>query len=267
MERYGQIAPVVVCERGGRYELLDGFKRLSAARHLGNLPALRARPLEVDERGAKAALYALNRCGRMQELEEAWIVSALVREDGLSQIEVAELLGRHKSWVCRRLALIEKLALEAREELRLGLLSVTAARQLIRLPMGNQVTLVEVIHREALSAPEIQAVVDLWLCGSPGSPPPRLLQEPREVLAQSGEGLRRGAEGDRLSPFARSVAQKLRVVLKLLRGLEQTLRPQTDPTLTPYDRDILAWSLLRLSHQATTVATLSEALAVRSQTR
>src|SRR5216110_2888495 len=43
------------------------------------------------------------------ELEEAWIVQALVREDGLSQSEVAELLGRHQSWVCRRLALLEKL--------------------------------------------------------------------------------------------------------------------------------------------------------------
>ena len=32
---------------------------------------------------------------------------ALVREDGLTQVEAAELLGRHKSWVCRRLALLE----------------------------------------------------------------------------------------------------------------------------------------------------------------
>jgi hypothetical protein len=33
----------------------------------------------------------------------------LVREDGLSRFEVAALLGRHKSWVCRRLALLAKL--------------------------------------------------------------------------------------------------------------------------------------------------------------
>ena len=46
----------------------------------------------------------------------------------MTQVEVAELLGRHKSWVCRRLALVEKLSNEAREDLRLGLLSTTAAR-------------------------------------------------------------------------------------------------------------------------------------------
>ena len=53
-------------------------------------------------------ILALNGTGRgMKELEEAWIVHALVREDGLSQVQVAELLERHKSWVSRRLALLE----------------------------------------------------------------------------------------------------------------------------------------------------------------
>ena len=58
----------------------------------------------------------------MRELEEAWIVQALVRDDGLTQVEAAHLLGQHKSWVCRRLALLEKLSVEVKEDLRLGLL-------------------------------------------------------------------------------------------------------------------------------------------------
>jgi len=65
-------------------------------------------------------------------------VHALVRNDGLTQVEVAELLGRHKSWVCRRLALLEKLGPEGRADLQVGLLTATAARQLVRLPAGNQ---------------------------------------------------------------------------------------------------------------------------------
>jgi len=107
LERYGQLSPVVVCRRQDRYELIDGFKRLGAVRGLAQIPRLSARLMEADERTAKAAIYGLNRAGgRTRELEEAWIIQALVREDGLSQVEVAELLGRHKSWVCRRLALI-----------------------------------------------------------------------------------------------------------------------------------------------------------------
>ena len=153
LERYGQLSPVVVCRRLERYELIDGFKRLSAARAMPQLPHLSARLMEADERTAKAAIYGLNRAGgRTRELEEAWIIQALVREDGLSQVEVAELLGRHKSWVCRRLALIERLSPKARDELRVGLLSPTAARQIVRLPEGNQAEVLETIRREALSA-------------------------------------------------------------------------------------------------------------------
>ena len=76
---------------------------------------------------------------------------------------MADLLGRHKSWVCRRLALIEKLGEPAQEELKVGLLSPTCARQLVRLPPGNQPALLDVIRREALTVHELEGVVDLLL--------------------------------------------------------------------------------------------------------
>src|SRR5262249_59508396 len=106
LERYGQLSPIVVCRRQDRYELVDGFKRLGAARTLAHLSHLSARLLEADERTAKAAIYGLNRAGgRTRELEEAWIIQALVREDGMSQGEVAGRTGGPQSWGCRRLGL------------------------------------------------------------------------------------------------------------------------------------------------------------------
>ena len=126
LHRWGQLAPITVSIREGLAETLDDFKRLAAARRTPGMTSLLARRLDVDERVAKAAIYGLNQVGRqLAELEEAWIVFALVREDGLSQAEAASLLGRHKSWVHRRLALLERLCEEGREDLRLGLLSVT----------------------------------------------------------------------------------------------------------------------------------------------
>ena len=118
---WGQLAPVVVCRREEQWQVVDGFKRLAAARAL-DWPSLLVRRLETDdERTVKAAVYGLNRVGQhLQELEEAWLVQALVREDGLSQVATAELLGRHKSWVCRRLALLEKLSAEVRRLLIAG---------------------------------------------------------------------------------------------------------------------------------------------------
>ena len=161
MARYGQLSPLAVCLREETPEVLDGFKRVAAARVLSGISSLQARLWEVDERAAKAMILALNGTARgMKELEEAWIVHALVREDGLSQVQVAELLERHKSWVCRRLALLERLSEECREDLRLGLLSPTMARQLTRLPAGNQAEVVAAATREHLTAAEVHGVVD-----------------------------------------------------------------------------------------------------------
>jgi hypothetical protein len=106
LKRWGQLSPVVACVCEEQLELLDGFKRLGAARQIAGWTSLNVHVLEVDERTAKAAILGLNRGQRpVRELEEAWIVQALVRDDGLTQVEAAHLLGQHKSWVCRRPAL------------------------------------------------------------------------------------------------------------------------------------------------------------------
>src|SRR5580658_9529366 len=120
LRRWGQLSPVVACWRDDQLELLDGFKRYAAARQVRALTSLSVRVLEVDEPTAKAAILGLNRDQRpVRELEEAWIVQGLVRDDQMTQVEAAHLLGRHKSWVCRRLALLEKLSVAVKEDLRL----------------------------------------------------------------------------------------------------------------------------------------------------
>jgi hypothetical protein len=101
----------------------------------------------------------------------------------MSQGEVAELLGRHKSWVCRRLALLERLGSKARDELRLGLLPPTTARQLVRLPQGNQGEVLDTMRREALSGAEVKGVVDLWLGCAGRAQQQYILTHPREALS------------------------------------------------------------------------------------
>lgn len=257
LERYGQMSPVVVCRREGRYELIDGFKRLGAARSLAEMNQLSARLMEADDRAAKAAIYGLNRAGgRTRELEEAWIVHSLVREDGLSQVEVAELLGRHKSWVCRRLALIERLGPEARDELRVGLLSPTAARQIVRLPAGNQAEVLGVIRREALSSAELTGVVDLLL----ECPGPRqqeyILEQPREALSQS-KGFVISTHDPRLSEAGNQVWKRVGALLDMLGRMEVWLAHRGRTGLTPGDRVVLSPRFQRLSRDAGSVATLS----------
>lgn len=260
LSRYGQVAPVVVCLRQGRYELIDGFKRLGAARSLGDVPSLLARVMEADDTAAKAAMYGLNRAsGRTSELEEAWIVFALVREDGLAQVEVAELLGRHKSWVCRRLALVEKLGGEAKEELRVGLLSPTAARHVARLPQGNQAEVLGLIRREALTVHELEGVVNLLLATPSHEQQRYVLESPREALSQA---LARPlpARDPRLSPAGSQVWRRLGMLLELLARMEIWLSREGRAGLTPKDRQVLAPRFERLTRDATSVAMLSKDL-------
>lgn len=258
LRRYGQISPIVVCLRQERAEVIDGFKRLAAARTCPGLPRLTARSVEVDERGAKAAIYGLNCVGRRtQELEEAWIVSALVREDGLSQMEAAELLGRHKSWVCRRLALLEKLGPEAREDLRMGLLSPTAARQLTRLPAGNQPELLAVARRESLGAGELRGVVDLLLSSAGRQKEEYVLAKPREALRQVRDIVPPSWD-PRLSSAGNRVAKQLGLLLDLLGRMENWLQHRGRGELTACDRGPLAPGFSRLSREARSVAELAD---------
>lgn len=186
LRAYGQLSPIIVCQLDGQTVLVDGFKRLRAARCLRGQEQLMARFLEVDEQRAKAAIFNLNRVtGRPVELEEAWIIYALVIEDGLQRVEVAQMLGRHKSWVNRRLALIDRLTAEARESLRLGLITPTQARHLTRLPRGNQNAAMQTAADAALTSREVSDVVDLLLASSTREQTQFVLEKPRQAIQQS----------------------------------------------------------------------------------
>jgi ParB/RepB/Spo0J family partition protein len=257
LKRYGQLSPVVVCRREQRYELIDGFKRLGAARTLGAIEYLSARLLEADERSAKAAIYGLNRAGgRTRELEEAWIIHALVREDGMSQVEVAELLGRHKSWVCRRLALIERLGSKARDDLRVGLLSPTSARHIVRLPEGNQAEVLDAARREALSGAELKGVVELWLGCAHRGQQQYILAHPREALSQANRSSPVGRD-PRLSEAGNHVWKRVGLLLDVLGRMEVWLAHHGRSGLTTEDRIILAPRFEKLSRDARSVAALS----------
>ncbi len=255
LRRYGQMAPIVVWLPEETPEVLDGFKRVGAARRLG-WPSLSARRLAVDERTAKAAIYGLNRVGRpTREWEEAWLVHALVREDGLTQVEVAELLGRHKSWVCRRLALVERLAAEAKDDLRLGLVSATLARSLVRLPTGNQPVLLATIRREGLTTAEVSAVIDVLLNTVNQAQQAYVLAQPREALRQAQASERPNLD-PRLSKRGNWVSRQLGQLLNELARMEHWLRHRGRADVTANDQRLLRPSWQKLEHDARTVAEL-----------
>jgi hypothetical protein len=252
--RYGQMTPVVVCRLEGENVLIDGFKRLRAARRLQGMTCLSARLLEVDEQGAKAAIYNLNLLHqRPQELEEAWIVHSLVREDGLSQVEAARLLRRHKSWVNRRLAMLERLCDAAREELRLGLLTPSLARQLTRLPRGNQAEVMRAAREASLTSRELAGAVDLLLASSTREQKDFVLGDPRKALRQSEDRYVHYWD-PRLSTAGNRAAQQLAFLLDGLAKMQSWLRYQGRGQLQACDREPLETGFQRLSRESRLVA-------------
>ena len=254
LKDYGQVSPIIVCLLEGQTVLVDGFKRLRAARSLKGFTHLSARLLEVDEQAAKAAVFNLNRIvGRPVELEEAWIIYALVREDGLQQTEAAAMLGRHKSWVNRRLALIERLCDEARESLRLGLLTPTQARHLIRLPRGNQKAAITAATDAALTSRELSDVVDLLTASSTSQQTHFVLSNPREALRQSQSSYVHQWD-PRMSAAGNRVAKRLGLLLDCLARMNTWLRYTGRAELQAVDRQPLTGGFVKLEQETQLVS-------------
>lgn len=207
MEKYGQMTSVVVSRmEKGRYEMLDGFKRLRAGRAL-LLPSLNARILDLGIRAGKVALMQLNWIGKsISSMEEAMVVHSLYHEEALSQVEIATLLGRHKSWVCRRVSLIERLSDEVQENIRLGLLPISMGVELSKLQRSNQEALLETIRKHHLTWRETRKMVSA-LQSNPWNDPACILRNPWEILEPEGQVV---MTPSRISdPVARELHRKL----------------------------------------------------------
>jgi ParB family transcriptional regulator, chromosome partitioning protein len=262
LRRWGQCAPIVATLRQEKPQVLDGFTRREAALQVRGMTTLLVRLIDVDDQRAKAAIYGLNQTGRRPyELEEAWLVQALVREDGLSQSEVAELLGRHKSWVCRRLALLEKLAADVRQEVEVGLLTPSVAREIARLPAGNQSEVLDLSRREALSRDELCGVVRLLLGSVTAEQKLFVLTRPRQALGQLGATPREGWD-PRLSARGNRVSKQLAVLLDRLAWVENFLECRGWTSLVACDRLVLGPIFGRLSRDAKCVAEAAGDLAL-----
>ena len=184
IKRYGQLTPVVVGQlQQDRYILVDGFKRFRASRYLGR-SVLQATVLRAGERALKVAMLHLNKKAHsITAMEEAMIVKALYQEHNLTQVAIATLLGFHKSWVCRRLALLERLDRQVLDQVRLGLIGPGIIRELSRLPRGNQSAALDTIRKHNMTCREAMQLVALLL-ERPRWETDNILYFPEPILSQ-----------------------------------------------------------------------------------
>lgn len=232
LERKGQLSPAVVAEEGERLDLIDGFKRQAAVLALG-WPTLWVDVVRLSVVERKAHVYVRNRERGLTLLEESLLVRELVQVDGLNQVEVGDLLDRHKSWVCRRLQFLEALSPYLLEDVRVGLLSPGSARRLAVLPSGNQEEMAATVQRHDLSPRQTGRLIELWQRAPDETARRFVLTHPGEALAVAGGSETERTQDPRLNPRAQQAWRSLRI----LRATAERLRVRCEEGIGPLEAE------------------------------
>jgi ParB-like chromosome segregation protein Spo0J len=241
---YGQLTPLVVVPSQEGVELVDGFKRHAAATSL-RWPTMVVALTPLDETGQWATMLLLNRGpSSMTTLEEGLVLRELVKT-GLTQVEIAALCSRHKTWVSRRIGLVERLHPELLESIKLGMLHPGSARRLLSLPPGNQLEMAAVVGSAGLGPRDTELLVSLWHRTKDAAARRALLSEPRASLLQHHPETRRPPVDPRLSPEGQRLCRCLHRLEAL--ATEASRRLRSSPSSK--DLDILA-NLLRTAEKA-----------------
>lgn len=184
MRSTGQLQPVILLKRDDGYCIIDGIKRYRAALELG-LAQLQSLVFEVDVVMAKAMILHYNRHSSSLSLyEQGLIVRSLIHDHRMSQKEVSRVLRQSHSWVCRRLSLIEKLLPQVQDALRMGTITVSHGRELVKLPRGNQDQALKMVIDEGLTSRECAIVVDRLLKVSGPQDAGYIYKHSREVIKE-----------------------------------------------------------------------------------
>lgn len=229
LQQAGQLSAVVAFDDGGQLELIDGFKRLLAARRLG-WTSLRVRiAQDCDTLEAKVRICGLHAGRRLTPLEQGWLVQSLYRQHRLSQPQIARRIGKDKSWVCRRLMLAESLHPELQAQTRLGLLTSRTAMEISRLSRDNQLAAADVVIKRGLSVRQAQLLVtELLGCARQGQAA-RLLKQwtERQEKARARPLRKAVSEADRICGDIRTVHQtSARLQARLMSRPAVTFAPQ-----------------------------------------
>lgn len=209
MRSKGQLSALVASEHEGQLVLIDGFARQQAAVQLG-MKQVAVRVLQLSPVQMKAQMYVRNRERGLELIEECQLVQELCETEGLSQVDVAALMERHKSWVSRRLSMYTALSPRLVSEGVIDRMEPGVLKKLSRLPPRNQDELMAVSGHEGLSTAETARLLELWHKAPDAEAKKYVLCEPRAALqlARSSQP----SPDPRLGPDAAKVYESLLVM-------------------------------------------------------
>ena len=264
MRLYGQLQPVVVRVHEQGYQVIDGFKRVYIAMDL-MITDLECYLLGVDEQQAKVLLLSYNRSNQsMEAWEEAMVLKSLLEGEDLDQRHLAKLVGRSPSWVSRRLSLIGKLDEEVAVEIRMGTITSSHARALIRLPRGNQTELARVISHFHLSSRLSERLVDAWLEAEDADEQDVILTHPEHFLWNQPD-LPDHPYDERLSDYGNEVMQEVMNIWPQLDLVRITLEDDRFGDLGHSEQEIIYPFLIELNGLSEKIILLTSELQIEKQ--
>jgi hypothetical protein len=150
--------------------------------------------------------------------------------------------------------------------LEVGLLHATAAREITRLPTGNQSEVVDVGRREGLSGEELRGVVRLFLESTTAEQKMFVLAQPPSALGYAGAPEQKGWDPRRITRGNR-LSKQLAALLDRLATIENFLDYHGWTSLTAADRLVLGPIFQRLSGNGRCVADKAGNLALEMENR
>lgn len=259
---HGQLHPVVARVHENGIQLIDGFKRVYACESL-LLDRLQCLLLEVDEDQAKVLMLSYNWSTRsMEAYEEALILRDLMVRHEVDQRDLARQTGRSRSWVSRRLSLIGRLDEEIGTEIRMGMLSSSHGRALMRLPRGNQASVARVIRIHNLSSRQAERLVDAYLEAEDEKAQKQILCSVDRVLAKRVMWSPVERHYSELSSYGNDllcgidgVVESMQHLLKLLDDPRVHYLSSTEATIPDYGLEILTDGAACISEKLSQVRT------------
>lgn len=191
LSAHAQQAPVTVvaAEAADRYVLIDGYARVSALSELGR-DVVEAVVLEVSEAEALIRSHRLEGQRPQSALEQGWLIEELMQRHALGLEELAKRLGRSRSWVCRRLALVTVLPSRVQEAVREGQLSAqVATKYLVPLARANAAECAKLVTNLEGSRPSVREMHRLYLAWRLGDAERRrrIVENPKLFLKATEE--------------------------------------------------------------------------------
>lgn len=163
----GLIQPILLRSRGGGYELIAGERRWRAAQ-LAGLKTIPAIVREMDD-NAVAAVTLIENIQRedLNPLEEARALHRLKNEFRMTDLAVAEAVGRSRAAVSNLIRLLD-LDERVSKMLETGKIEMGHARALLTLPADDQHAIAMKVYAEGLS---VRATEALARNGAPAKKP------------------------------------------------------------------------------------------------